>query len=327
MKIITTILGDIAPSELGFCQSHEHLCIAGTGNFPVKGEERIDDPEKSREEAALYRKAGGDALVDAQPVGCGRGAVMLRDISQKSGIRIIASTGFHKMIYYPEGHWIYTARTDDLARLFIEELREGMYLDGDRAYPQKKGIGRAGQIKTALDSEGLTPRYQKLFAAAAAAAKVSGCALMVHIEKGSDPLGLSDYLFKQGLALERLIFCHLDRAVADTAVHRELCARGITLEYDTVGRPKYHDDDREAALITEMLEAGYEKQILLSLDTTRARLRSYGGTPGLSYILESFIPLLRRRGISDSQIGTFFKENPARIFAKTNKPKNFNEVS
>jgi phosphotriesterase-related protein len=315
MQVITTVLGDIAPGELGFCQSHEHLCITGTGNFPVKAEERIDDREKSWEEAALYRAAGGEALVDAQPLGCGRNAGMLRDISEKTGVRIIASTGFHKLTYYPKGHWIHTADADELARLFIAELREGMYLDGDRAYPQRQGTIRAGQIKTAVDAEGLTPPYQKLFTAAAAAAKVSGYALMAHIEKGSDPLVLSDYLFKQGLAPNRLIFCHLDRAVADTAVNRELCRRGITLEYDTIGRPKYHDDQKEADLITEILEAGYEKQLLLSLDTTRARLRCYGGSPGLPYILETFIPLLRRRGVSEAQIGAFFRENPARVFA------------
>jgi phosphotriesterase-related protein len=316
MKIITTILGDIAPEELGFCQSHEHLWITGAGDFPVKTEEQIDDREKSRNEAELYRRTGGNALVDAQPLGCGRDASVLRDISEESGVRIIASTGFHKMAYYPAGHWIHRADADKLTRLFIDELQGGMYLDGDRAYPEVQGPGRAGQIKTALDSEGLTPRYQKLFAAAVVAAKTWGCAFMTHIETGSDPVGLSDYLFTQGLAPERLIFCHLDRAVADTAVHREICARGITLEYDTIGRPKYHDDEREAVIISEILEAGYEKQLLMSLDTTRARLRSYGGGPGLSYILDEFIPLLRRHGISETQIEAFFKDNPARIFAR-----------
>ncbi|MDR2629296.1 MAG: hypothetical protein LBC60_00070, partial [Spirochaetaceae bacterium] len=96
MQVITTVLGDIAPGELGFCQSHEHLCITGAGNFSIKAEERIDNREKSREEAELYRASGGEALVDAQPLGCGRDALMLRDISEKTGVRIIASTGFHK---------------------------------------------------------------------------------------------------------------------------------------------------------------------------------------------------------------------------------------
>jgi phosphotriesterase-related protein len=315
-KVITTVLGDIAPEDLGFCQSHEHLAIAGDGNFPVKAEDRIDDREKSRKEAELYRRAGGAALVDAQPVGCGRDAAMLRDISETSAVRIIASTGFHKLGYYPPEHWIHTAEADELTRLFIAELREGMFLDGDKTWPQKQGPARAGQIKTALDTEGLTPRYQRVFTAAAAAARVCGCALMVHIETGSDPLALSEYLLKQGLAPNRLILCHLDRAAADIAVHRELCRRGITLEYDTIGRPKYHDDEREGAIITEILEAGYEKQLLLSLDTTRARLYSYGGSPGLCYILTDFIPRLRRRGIGETQIGAFFRENPARIFTR-----------
>jgi phosphotriesterase-related protein len=323
MERITTVLGDISPGELGFCQSHEHLSITGPGespsepeDLPVKPGERIDDWEKSRREAELYRGAGGDALVDAQPLGCGRDAAMLRDISEKSGVRIIASTGFHKMSYYPEGHWIHTAEEDALAGLFIAELREGMYLDGDRAYPGKQGPGRAGQIKTALDTEGLSPRYQRLFRSAVKAAGVCGCAIMVHIENGADPLGLSEFLFRLGAVPNRLIFCHLDRAAGDIAVHREICARGITLEYDTVGRPKYHDDEREAAIITEILEAGYERQILISLDTTRARLKSYGGSPGLAYIRECFIPLLRRRGVSEARIEAFFHENPARIFAR-----------
>jgi phosphotriesterase-related protein len=239
---------------------------------------------------------------------------MLRDIAEKSGVRIIASTGFHKLTYYPEGHWIHTAGADKLTGLFITELRQGMYPDGDTAYPETQGPSRAGQIKTALDSEGLSPRYQRLFDAAAAAAVACGCALMVHIEKGSEPLGLSEHLCKLGVDPERLIFCHMDRAAADMALHREICARGITLEYDTIGRPKYHDDEREAEIITEMLEAGYEQRILMSLDTTRARLRSYGGSPGLSYILESFIPLLRRSGVSEAAVRAFFVDNPARMF-------------
>jgi phosphotriesterase-related protein len=316
MSGITTVLGDIAPSELGFCQSHEHLSITGAGRFPVIAEDRIDDWEKSRLEAELYRRAGGDALVDAQPLGCGRDAAMLRDIAEKSGVRIIASTGFHKLAYYPEGHWIHTAGAEELAGIFIAELRQGMYLDGDTAYPGKRGPSRAGQIKTALDSEGLSPRYQRLFSAAAAAAMACNCALMVHIEKGSDPLGLAGYLRKLGVGPDRLIFCHMDRATADIAVHREICAQGITLEYDTIGRPKYHNDEREAEIIMKMLEAGHEQRLLISLDTTRARLRSYGGSPGLSYILESFIPLLRRSGVSEATVRAFFRDNPARMFSR-----------
>jgi len=121
---------------------------------------------------------------------------------------------------------------------------------------------------------------------------------------------------KQGLPGDRLIFCHLDRAIADITIHKEICAHGIYLEYDTIGRPKYHDDEKEAGIILELLDAGYEKQLLLSLDTTRARLASYGGTPGLTHILDKFIPLLLKRGLTEAHIRSFFVENPAQAFAR-----------
>jgi phosphotriesterase-related protein len=309
MKCIATVSGDIKPETLGFCQSHEHLSIAG--EYPA----RIDDREKSCRELDLYRRAGGQAVVDAQPLGCGRDASMLRTISEKSGVHIIASTGFHRMIFYPEGHWIYSTGADALTRLYLTELTGGMYIDGDAIFPEKQIDCRAGQIKAALDAGEFTPQYQKVFTAAAESARESGSALMVHIEKDSDPLALSDFLSRQGVSLNRVIFCHMDRAVPDIGVHREICTRGISLEYDTIGRPKYHDNEQEARIILKLLKAGYEKQLLMSLDTTRARLRSYGGNPGLDYILVSFIPLLLSKGVTEGQLRLFFVENPGRIFA------------
>jgi phosphotriesterase-related protein len=317
--VITTVTGDMAPEDLGFCQSHEHLWTAG---YPgtVNPDLRIDDLEKSRAELERYRRAGGAALVDAQPPGCGRNALMLKALSEQSAVRIIASTGFHKMIYYPEGHWIYGAGAGALTRLFLEELSGGMYQGEAMTLPDASSGARtscrAGQIKAALDAGSFTPWYEKCFTAATEAARASGAPLMVHVEKGSDPLALADFLVKRGLAPEGLIFCHLDRAAADMSVHRELCRRGVYLEYDTIGRPKYHDDEYEAGIILDMVRDGYAGQLLMSLDSTRARLSSYGGKPGLDHILTRFIPLLRRRGLPETQIQAFFRENPARAFGR-----------
>ena len=316
MKRITTVMGDIAPETLGFCQSHEHISIAR--NCPIAGgpELCIDDPEKNLAELELYYSSGGRSLVDAQPLGCGREAEMLAGVSKKSCVNIIASTGFHKLSYYPENHWIHSTGTEDLTRLFVCELEQGMYLDGDAGFPRQQCNAMAGQIKTALDTEGLSNRYRKLFIAASDAANAAGCSLMVHIERGTDPRPLAAFLLKQGMAPARLIFCHLDRAVADMSVHKEICEQGIYLEYDTISRPKYHDDEKEASIIAELVKAGFEKQLLLSLDVTRSRLKSYGGAPGLCHILDSFIPLLLKRGLTEAHIRDFFIDNPARVFSR-----------
>jgi len=316
MQIVTTVLGDIEPSTLGFCQSHEHLSIACTCPMAGGPQRCIDDPEKNLAELNLYYAAGGRAMVDAQPVGCGRDAAMLHRISKESGVNIIASTGFHKLPYYPAEHWLNSESEEELTRLFISELNQGMYLDGDITFPSRQGNAKAGQIKTALDTEGLSSRYQKLFTASSEAVRATGCALMAHIEIDSDPRRLADFLVKLGLPPDRIIFCHLDRAVADIRVHKEICEQGIYLEYDTICHPKYHDDEKEAGIILELVEAGYEKQLLMSLDTTRSRLASYGGVPGLAYILNVFIPLLLSKGLTETQIKSFFVENPARVFAR-----------
>jgi phosphotriesterase-related protein len=313
---IVTVLGDIDPGDLGFCQSHEHLSIAPGYSAELNPDLRIDNGAKTLEELLAYRGAGGMALVDAQPPGCGRDPDMLAFLSRKSGVHIIASTGFHRLVFYPESHWIHALNEDTLTRLFLDELDRGMYGLCDDRPPKRSTASRAGQIKTALDAGTFTAEHEKLFRAAAAAARSTGSALMVHIEKGSAPLGLADFLFKLGVEPERLVFCHPDRAVPQIEIHRELCGRGINLEYDTIGRPKYHDDDHEADIICVMIEAGFEDRILMSLDVTRARLASYGGIPGLTHILHNFIPRLRRRGISETAIGRFFFRNPARIFSR-----------
>ncbi|MDR3335932.1 MAG: hypothetical protein LBT16_01895, partial [Treponema sp.] len=213
MRRITTVLGTIPSPELGFCQSHEHLSIAKGYPAAVYPDQCIDDRGKSVEELALYRRAGGEALVDAQPLGCGRDAVILRKISEQSGVRIIASTGFHKMIFYPQGHWIYSINADDLTEIYTAELTRGMFTDGDNKYPETQSSIRSGQIKAALDGGEFSLQYEKLFSAAAEAAKVTGAALMVHVEKGSDPIALSDFLLRRGVSLDRVIFCHMDRMV------------------------------------------------------------------------------------------------------------------
>ncbi|MDR1157378.1 MAG: phosphotriesterase [Oscillospiraceae bacterium] len=308
---IVTVQGVVAPEALGFCHSHEHLWISPGRSARVNPALCIDDEARSLAELTDFRRAGGGAVVDAQPVGCGRGARALGRLSARSGVHIVAATGFHRMLFYPEEHWIFSWDEAQLAALYARELRLGMCADGDAAPPADWCGHRAGLIKTALDTA-WTAQTRKLFAAAGAAARETGAPLMVHIERGSDPEGLANFWEARGVDLRRVIFCHMDRAVDDLAVHRRLCRRGVTMEYDTVARGRYHSDAREAEIVAEMTAAGFGGQILMGLDVTRARMIRYGGTVGLPYILRTFLPRLIRAGLPASIAARFFTENPAR---------------
>ncbi|MDR0654240.1 MAG: hypothetical protein LBG12_13175 [Synergistaceae bacterium] len=320
MKAVTTVTGDVpivSPSSLGFCHGHEHVFIAKGRSAEINGALCIDDADKSITELKDFYRAGGRALVDAQPVGCNRDALRLEEISRSSGVHVIASTGFHKTVFYPEEHWIFLASADELYGIFKTELTEGMYVDCDASHPKNVTKIRAGLVKTALDVCGVTGPYEKLFSAAARVAADTGRALMVHIERGSDPIELADFLASERVRPERIVFCHMDRATDDINVHYAICSRGIYLEYDTICRPKYHDDEREAEIIRLILDAGFEDRLTMGLDVTRARLKSYGGTPGLAYIIATFIPLLKKRGVADAQIRKAFFDNPSEVFPHT----------
>ncbi len=303
MPYIQTITGRISPDKLTFCHCHEHLMLRKGKSFDVNQALCIDDYDKTLRELSDFYSAGGSMVVDAQPVGCGRMEEELQALSRASGVHIIASTGFHKMLFYPENHWIFQYSCEELTALFLQELRTGMYTESDISAPCRPIKAKAGIIKCAWDVCGLNRQYEKLFRAALNAAKKTGAPLMIHIESGSDPLTLAEYLDKNQVPLGRVIFCHMDRVCHRLSIHKEVCSRGIYLEYDTIGRGKYHSDEQEADIFSELIHAGYENQLLFSLDTTRERLKAYNPSGvGLKYILHTFIPLLKTRGITDTQI-------------------------
>lgn len=314
MHTVATVRGNIPARQMGFSQCHEHLCVEKGFCAQVDPALCIDDPAGTLMDLNAYRRVGGRSIWDAQGMGSGRNAQTLLWLSEQSNVHIVASTGFHKMIFFPPGHWIFQYSASRLAALYIRELREGMFLNGGPYEPNRISGIRAGLIKTALDSCGLTRQYQKVFCAAAWAAVETGAPMMIHIEKESDPVMLAHYLFQKGVPYRQMIFCHLDRAVADMRIHFEVAERGAYLEYDTIAREKYHSDEKEINIIQAVLEKGLEDRLLIGLDTTRNRLSGYGGFPGLDYIGTGFIPKMKAAGIHEDSIRRFFVENPAKVF-------------
>jgi len=107
----------------------------------------------------------------------------------------------------------------------------------------------------------------------------------------------------------------MDREIKPLSFYLPVLEKGITLEFDTIGRFKYHDDESEAKLIKELIDAGYGNQILCSLDTTRERLKAYHPEGiGLRYLFTSFFPLLREYGITEAQIEKMTHDNFVRLY-------------
>jgi 5-phospho-D-xylono-1,4-lactonase len=313
--MIRTILGDIQDNELGWCQCHEHLFIADGKSRHINASLYMDDYGKTLSELVSYKKCGGNAVVDAQPAGCGRMAGYLKKAAEESGGHIIASTGFHKQIFYDEDHWIFNISEDKLAAFFMDEITKGLrVLDMDG--PVING-NCAGVIKTAVDGEGIykNKTSERLFNAAAAAATETGVPILCHTEYGCNVFEIIKFFSNKGIKYDKIILCHLDRTQPDPVFHCEAAESGVFIEYDTINRPKYHDDKAEADLILNMIKSGHIDRLLLGLDTTNQRLKSYGGKMGLNYILDSFLRKLKLSGISGSDIQRIMEDNPLAALA------------
>ena len=310
MNKIRTVLGDIDPKILGFTHCHEHIFIERDKSAEINPALLLDDYEKSLRELILLREAGGNALVDAQPVMAGRMAEYLLKASQDSGLHIIASTGFHKTCFYYEDSYIFHQTEQKIAELYISEITHGMLTSKQTG--AQRSVARAGIIKTAVGSDGIFADkiYEKLHSAAAAAQMATGAPVMCHTEAGADAEEVIRFYTDAGVPAQSLWFAHLDRADDDIGHHKAVASCGAYLEYDTIARPKYHNDAHECKLIMDMIAAGYGNRLLLGLDTTRERLESYGGKIGLTYLHDVFIPYLKSNGVTEDEILRLMYDNP-----------------
>ncbi len=310
---IMTVNGPINKKELGYCQCHEHLFIKEGKSKELNSALWLDDYNKTLEELRRYKNNGGVSLVDAQPLGSGRNTRYLIEAAKQTGLNIIASTGFHKLKYYPDNHWIFNISSKDFRKILTQEINNGMYVDTELNYPQRQLDAKAGIIKTAYseEDEQKIPYYLKLLKAAALVALKTNRTIMCHTDKGVGALKVANLFLEEGLNPKSIIICHLDRKVDNFDYHYKVAEKGVYLDYDTIGRFKYHSDEREVELIKKMIDNGFEKQLLLALDTTRERMISYGGNIGLDYINKNFIPLLQKWDIKNSSIKNMTVNNPA----------------
>lgn len=310
-NFVRTVLGDVNTDNLGFTQCHEHLFIEKGIPCSLVSSLHMDDYNKTLTEAIDFYEAGGRTVVDAQPALCGRMANNLVNLAKESNLNIISTTGFYKTIFYDENSIIKTGTEEENTSFFISEIKEGMISEDNTIISAKAGI-----IKGAITKEGFNDfDYKKLFCAIANAALETGVPIMIHTDNHADIHALIDFFESYNIAANRLLICHLDRTNYNFSYHKEVLSRGVNLCYDSVNRLKYLSEQQELELIQFVLDEGFAKQIVLSLDTTNERLSSYGGYMGLDYILKTFINRMLEFGIEKSHINLMTEENAKHILA------------
>ena len=192
MKKIRTVTGDVPAEKMGRTLTHEHLLYTYPGGeYDHKSSFELD---KAVDRIATELKAGAaeykyGTLVDMTPAEVGRHPELMKRVSEKTGVNVIAVSGF-----FPERmgipYWFRRQTVEELADFYIRDLTDGMVFAGG-----KTGI-KAGAIKIATGQESVEPKpspigpngrrihldEDRLIRAAGRAQKATGCCINTHTD-------------------------------------------------------------------------------------------------------------------------------------------------
>ena len=314
MTRIRTVLGDIDPADLGVTYAHEHLVIDGGRPVAMNADFDLGDVDRMVPEVEGAVALGLRAVVDAMPCDCGRNVIKLADLSRRTGIHIIAPTGLHHDRYYGPAHWSAAMSVGELADRFALDITDGIDANDYAGPTIRRTEHRAGVIKVAGSDNGPSARDLRVFEAAAMAHRWTGAPILTHCEGGTGALNQVRILGDLGVAPEHITLSHVDKVV-DRAYHRELLGTGAFAEYD--GSFRWGDaENGTLTLLSWALEDDLVGGILLGMDAARqGYYHAYGGSPGLTWLLDGFTRAMGARGIDPETRHRLFVDNPARAFA------------
>lgn len=298
---VMTVLGPVDPAELGITLAHEHLLASPPATVQTEPDYRTDKWDAALADAESFGFAGGGAIVDCTPQDNGRDLAGLLWVASRVSVHLIATTGFHTALHsrgIVKGH-----SAQELTDGLIDEIRRG---------DQATGV-RPGQLKAASSLDRISETERTAFAVVAHAHLATGVPITTHTEAGTMAREQLTVLADLGVDPAHVVISHLDRRFEDGAMLRDVLSTGATIGFDQLGKPRYGPDEPKAAVIARLIADGYVGQILLSHDLARRSLRpAYGGSPGMTYLLDRFVFLLLDAGVSGVDVRRILVENPAR---------------
>jgi len=312
MSFVRTVMGDIDPAQMGITYSHEHIVIEESYPVLQHPDFLLNDTKKIAGELKEVYAGGGRTMVDTMPAACGRNVLKLAEVSRLSGIQIIAPTGLHLPVYYPPHHWQYYLPEEQLTQLFVDDVEIGIDRYDYNSPVVERSSHKAGMIKLASGDGPIDDHLKKIFRAVVATHKKTGVPILTHTNSGRHAVAQAELFDLLGADLRHVVISHVDRC-KDWGYHQALMQTGVRVEYDSAFRWK-DDSENFTFLLLEKLLPEYPDQITVGMDAARHTYwKSYGGKPGLIYLLTDFVTELHKRGLAEYQENIFI-ENPKQLY-------------
>lgn len=321
MPTIHTARGGIQPDDLGVTLMHEHIFVLSPEimlNHPeVWGDEeqRIADAAARLSELASH---GINSVVDLTVIGLGRYIPRICRVAERTSVNIIVATGIYTyndvpFYFHFRGPGCAFECPEPMVEMFVRDIQDGVA--GTNV--------KAGILKCATDTPGVTPGVERILRAVAKAHRLTGVPISTHTHARSKRgLEQQRVFLEEGVDLSRVVIGH-SGDTTNIEYLEELISAGSYLGMDRFGIDTILPFKDRVDTVAKLCERGHAGKMVLSQDAScfsdwLPERETAAALPNWHYlhIHKDVIPALKERGVTDDQIRTMLVDNPREIFAR-----------
>lgn len=285
----------------GYTYAHEHTTIDLSSLKKVEDTNLNCFKQTIEEYKELYDK-GVRNVIDVTVRGMKRNPEYVKKVAEASGINIVQSTGWYQDKFLPV--YIETSTVEELAAMMVKDITVGI----DNSEVKASLIGEIGTSKNQM-----TDRERKVFEASVLAHKETGVPITTHTTLGTFGKEQVEFFKSKDIELNKVVIGHVD-LTGDVEYVLSLLREGVYVEFDTIGKENYMPDQTRVEMLKKIIGEGFEDKIFLSMDITRrSHLKANGGL-GYAYLLDTFVPLMRKNDISEPIIEKMLSHNPRAFY-------------
>lgn len=300
---VNTVNGSIPGEKLGKTLIHEHFLVDFIGADKINFDwwNRTEVIQKVLPYLLEAKQAGVKSVFDCTPDFLGRDVVLLKMLSEQSGIQIITNTGYYGAVgnkYLPQ--WALSETAEQLAKRWVKEFKKG--IAGTSVKP--------GFIKIGVDAEGpLSELHKKLVRAAAITHLKTGLTICSHTGPAHAALEQLAILQAMEVNPNAFVWVHA-QSESDKSNHVKAARLGAWVSLDGIG---WGDFDTYADSIERLRNENLLDRVLISHDAGWYKPgEALGGEfKGYTNIFNELLPRLRRKGFSESDFDRLLITNPA----------------
>lgn len=300
-----SVTGSLPIDSLGLTLIHEHMLVDFIGADSISPDRWNRDSVEMKVLPFLLevKQYGVKSILDCTPSYLAKDPLLLKSLSEKSGIQILTNTGFYGAVggkYLPD--FVQTETAEQLADRWIAEFENGI-----------EGTGiKPGFIKISVnEADTLSLTDQKLVKAAGITHQKTGLTIASHTGTWKTAIQEVRILQEMGVNPSEFVWVHTQNEL-DFENYKVAAEMGVWISLDGIGWAIDPYVDR----LVFAKENRILGNVLISHDAGWYDPAKVGGGDFQPFtnIFEKLIPTLNERGFTQTDWDLLLIDNPKRAF-------------